>query len=254
MNSGCRTRVGRTSFVLLFISLLLFLPAGGAHGQAQGTLLKARVEVGLPTSQSPIPVLSTFTLRPDRSAREIPLSLLSPEPIRLISLSVLMDGREMESNRGEDSEFFLERVREHYWEGTVQLPPDIPGPRDSVTLQISYVVEGGWGEDRRATIPLVVPRWVPFEPLPETFTARIAVPSGLTITGSFPTSVIQKPEAGTGGNYELGLQGVPAMLILRTEIGDGSLLTLERTLDLFVVLILLMMGAAGVRYLRRKNG
>lgn len=252
MESGWRTRVRRSSLVLLSISLLLCVPADAAQGQ--GTLLKARTEVDLPTSQIPIPVLSIFTLRPDRGAREIPLSLLSPEPIRLLSLRVLMDGREMESDRGEDSAFFLERVREHYWEGSVQLPPGNPGPRDSITLQISYAVEGGWKDHRRATIPLVVPRWVPFEPLPETFTARIAVPEGHTVTGSFPTSVTEKPEAGRAGNYELGLQGVPAMLILRTEIGNGPLLTLERILDLCVVLVLLIMGAAGVRYLRRKDG
>lgn len=256
MNPGWRIRVGRISFILLSCSLCLFPPAGGTQGQdrGQGTLLKARVEVDLPTSQGAIPVLSIYTLRPNRGAREIPLSLLSPEPIRLLSLRALIDGREMETDGDEDSPPFLVRVREHYWEGTVQLQPEAPGPRDSINLQISYVVEGGWDEDQKATIPLVVPRWVPFEPIPETFTAGIAVPEGLTVTGSFPTSVFNKPEAGRAGHYDLGLQGVPAMLILRTEIGNGSPLTLERILDLFVVLILLVIGAAGVRYLRREDG
>jgi hypothetical protein len=168
----------------------------------------------------------------------------------------------------ENSVFFLEKVREHYWEGSVGLPSGalpsvglpsvgLPSgttvPRDSITLQISYLVEGGWDEDGRATIPLVVPRWVPFEPLPETFTARIAVPEGLTVSSSFPTSVTRKPRPGSEGNYELGLQGVPAMLILRTEPGSGSFLTVERILDLVVILILLVMGAAGLRYLRGKE-
>lgn len=126
-------------------------------------------------------------------------------------------------------------------------------PRDSITLQISYIVEGGWDEDGRATIPLVVPRWVPFEPLPETFTARIAVPEGLTVSSSFPTSVTKKPRPGSEGDYELGLQSVPAMLILRTEPGSGSFLTTERILDLVAILILLLMGASGLRYLRGKD-
>ena len=248
MPPGWRTSRWRALTVLL----AALLPGGAAQGQ--GTLLTARVEVSLPSSKDPIPVVSSFTLRPDRDAHSIPVSLLSPEPIRLLSLRVLIDGHELESDGDEGSSFIFERVREHYWEGSAQLPPETQGTRDSITLQISYSVEGGWTEKGRATIPLIVPRWVPFEPLPETFTARIAVPEGLTVSGSFPTTVINKPDPGREGTYELGLQAVPAMLILRTEDGIGSPVTLERALDLVVVLILLVMGAAGIRFLRRKDG
>jgi hypothetical protein len=42
-------------------------------------------------------------------------------------------------------------------------------------------------------------------------------------------------------------------LVLRVVQGEGSFITLERALDLLVVLILLGVGALGLRYLRREE-
>ena len=43
------------------------------------------------------------------------------------------------------------------------------------------------------------------------------------------------------------------MLILEVVPGNGPFLTLETGLDLLVILVLLVMGAFGVRYLRGRE-
>lgn len=226
----------------------LLLPGGSAEGQS--TLLSARVEVTLPPTSETVRVLETFSLLPDEEEEEIPISVLSPEPSHLSSLQALVAGRILVPSDDAASDFRLNQVRRHFWEGRIRIPPELRGGGDSLILQISYLVEGAWEEDGRATIPILVPRWVPGNPLPRTFVARVDVPKGLTITGSFPTSVLNRPRKGEAGNYEIALQGVPAMLILRTATGRTPFLTLELGLDLMVVLSLVVMGALGASYLR----
>jgi hypothetical protein len=43
------------------------------------------------------------------------------------------------------------------------------------------------------------------------------------------------------------------MLVLRIVPGEAPFLTLERVLDILVVTLLLVMGALGLRYLRREG-
>ena len=270
-----RFRTAGLANAIVFVGLLL--TAQGAATQAngqeaepavgeQGVLLEARTEVILPSPQNPVFVRSTFLLQTGPQALTIPLSVLVPEPARMNSLQAWLDGRaipvvlgddrtgEMEvGTLGASPSIWLREVRGHYWEGAVALGEGAVRSSDSLSLEISFMVEEAWVEDRKVILPLVVPRWVPDPPTPRTFLAAVSVPEGFTITGSFPTSVLERPEPGSEERYRIGLQGVPAMLVLRTAFGAGPLLTLERGLDLFVVLILLAMGLAGLRYLRRRE-
>jgi hypothetical protein len=232
-----------------FLSLLLF--AGPLA--AQGGLLDARMQVTLPPLGEAIHVQLTYRILPAPGAKEVPLSLLTPEPARVASLRAWLDGQELAFSGQGALGIHLERTRDHFSEGSVRLPEDVREGRDALSLQLTYTVESPWTKEGRATLPLVVPRWIPDEPTPLTFLANVDVPEGLTIMGSFPTSVLSRPPPGEGGTYEIGLQGVPAMLVLRVVRGEGSLITLERGLDLFVVLILLVMGALGVRYLKGRE-
>jgi hypothetical protein len=78
----------------------------------------------------------------------------------------------------------------------------------------------------------------------------VEIPEGLAVTGSFPTSVLARPRGTDGGTFLVGLQGVPAVMSLRVSRSGKGLLTLERGLDALVVLVLLVMGVMGWRYLR----
>ena len=197
----------------------------------------------------PIKAEITYGVRPGFEADQIPVSALVQAPARLTDLQAFLDGREM----ADDSSSFLQASREHFFEGSLPLHEEGGGGGTTHSLEITYRVDGAWTKEGRVTVPLVVPRWIPYEPSPSTFLAEVDVPAGFTVVGSFPTSVLRKPAPGTQGVFEVGLQAVPAMLVLRVKEGTGSWVTLERSLDAFVVLVLLAMGVVGLRYLRGKE-
>lgn len=152
--------------------------------------------------------------------------------------------------RGEIPRIEMEELRKRYWEGSVPIPRESARLGDSLSLRFDYQVEGAWGRGGRIELPLIVPRWNPLQPTPTTFMATVEIPRGRTVTGSFPSSVLARPPPDAGGPFQLGLQGVPAMLVLHLAEGGGPLLTLPRFLDALVASILLVMGLLGVRYLR----
>lgn len=195
-----------------------------------------------------------YRILPEPGTGEVLLSALTMEPTRILDLRASLGGEESDLPGGEGIPIRMGQTRDHFLEGSVRLPERAGAGGPPLSLQLGYVVEGAWTKPGRATIPLVVPRWIPADPNPETFLARVQVPEGRTIVESFPTSVIGRPLPGAGGVYEIGLQGVPAMLVLRIERGEGSFLTLEGTLDLLVILVLLGMGLMGFRYMRVKEG
>ena len=220
----------------------LSLPAGPLWGQ--GILLDARVRVSLPTTPGPVEVEINYRILPEAGVEELPLSILTPEPTRLLELSAGLS---------------INEVRDHFWEGTAQLPggglPGSPAETggDTLSLHIGYRVAGAWDPSGRISLPLMAARWVPVEPTPQTFQADVEVPRGLTITGSFPTSVLMRPDPGEGGIFRVGLQGVPSMLVLWVAEGEGPLFTPERAMDGLVVVLLIVMVALGLRYLAGRD-
>ena len=205
---------------------------------AQGVVGEATLEASLPPERGPIPVVLEYRLLPEAGAREVPVTLLTPGSTRLTAVRA--------SVGGEDLSFTLEESRPHYWSGAVTLL----STGDSSTLRLSYTVEDPWSGEGRVTLPVPAVGWVPRDPTPRTFVARVTVPEGLTVTESFPTSVVGRPRGAEGGVYEVALQGVPAVLLLRVVQGEAPFLNLERALDMLVVVTLLAMGVAGVRFLK----
>lgn len=219
----------------LALGALLLLP-GSLF--AQGSLADGVLEARLPPEGGPLPVALEYRLLPEAGAGEVPFTILTPESTRVTALRA--------SWGGGDLPLQIRELRPHYWSGA--LAP-LPG-EDPFTLHLSYTVEEGWSREGRVTVPILAVGWAPREPHPRTFVARVRVPEGLTVTQSFPTSVVDRPRGAEGGLYEVALQGVPSMLVLRVVRGDAPLLNLERTLDLLVLVTLLAMGIAGVRFLR----
>jgi len=219
----------------------------GASLEAQDALLGGRIDLRLPSPGDLIPVAMEYRLLPDSGSREVGLTLLSPGSTRLLAVRASWAGGSLPLK--------LLELRPHYWSGSVTLPtPEEGSPAPPLTLGLTYEVDGGWEESGRATVPILAVTWVPRDPHPRTFVARVEVPAGVTVTESFPTSVVTRPRGAEGGPYEMALQGVPAMLVLRTIQGEAPPVTLEGILDAFVVAFLLLMGALGIRYLKGGRG
>ena len=205
-----------------------------------------------------VPVVLEYRLLPDPETREVGLTLLSPGDSRLLSMRA--------SWAGGDLPLRLLELRPHYWSGTVTLPARVeaqgeggergamralsPSAGEAVTLRLTYDVDGGWEDAGRVLVPILAVSWLPREPHPRTFVARVEVPSGVTVTESFPTSVVERPVGAGGGSYQVALQGVPSMLVFRMVRGEPPFFTLERILDILVVGALLLMGGLGIRFLK----
>ncbi len=236
--------------------LALFHPSAPLQGQ--GSLLEARVEVHLPADEAPIPVEIVYRLRRDSAGVPVPLSMLVPESVEVTTLRAALDRESPGPPQvpwsvpgSEVAGFRMNPTRIHYWEGSVPLPWSPSDVGDVFALRFSYRVSVGTGNDGRIELPLVVPLWVPDRATPETFLATVEVPAGARVVGSFPSSVVARSPRREEGVLEIGLQGVPSMLVLRLSRGDEAFLTLEGWLDLAVILVLLAMTVAGVGYLRR---
>jgi hypothetical protein len=234
-----------------------FLPFGPVKAQnpiaseATGTLLEARVLIRIQAPGEAPFVEARYLLAPGPEARSVPISVLTPEPSRLESLLGSVDGAPLERGGSASASFELKPVRDFYFEGTAQLPPVAWSVSDTVALTFTYSVAGAWSDAEKATIPLLVPRWVSPDPRPSTFRASIRIPRGRTVTGSFPTSLSRSADFVEGAFYAIDLQSPPAMVVLRLAPAGDRSLTLEQGLDVAVLLVLLAMGAVGVRYLRR---
>ena len=236
------------------LNLFLFLsPLAG-----QGFLLDARMNVSLPPPGEAVEVRITYRLLPEPGAEEIPLSALVTEPAAIVSLRALVDGKDVAPSGESLPSLHFQEVRDHFMEGATRLSVPAAAVAGPLSLQLTYLVRGAWPEGAKAVLPLVVPRWAPREPDPTTFVATVEPPLGYAITESFPTSVLSRFASGTNrqsprppDSYEIGLQGVPAMVILRLKEGEVPAVTLERALDLLVVAVLLAMGVMGLRYMGR---
>lgn len=200
--------------------------------------MQARLGVRLPPSPGSVPVVLEYRLLPEPGGRHVELALLSPEGLRLVDLRA--------TGPGGDEPLQLPELRPRYRKGSVRLAPG----EEAQDLLLRYSVEGGWSDDGRILLPIPAVTWAPEEPTPRTFVATVEVPQGITITESFPTSVTRRPRGSEGGPYEMTLQAVPSVLILRVSAGEPPFLGLEGILDTLVVLALLAMGMAGIRYLK----
>jgi hypothetical protein len=205
---------------------------------AQGLLLDARLDAALPLDPGPVEVRLTLRVLPEGGTRDLPLTLLTADSTRVQGLTV--DGAPLQ----------MVEVRPHYWTALLPLPGGDTSA-EGLTLELAYTVLGGWSQQDRITLPIPAPAWIPRDPQPRTFIATVLVPPGLGVTESFPTSVTERPDGTKGGDYQVTLQSVPSMMILRVARGEMPLLTAERLLDVSVVLLLVVMGALGIGYLRR---
>ena len=235
----------RRAFVPGLAGLFLTVLSGSVAGQ--GSLVEGRMAVDLPMPSGPVRVTMDYWVLPDSLTQEMGATLLFTGAARIDSVLASLDGNV--------APFQLEEIRPGYWTGPVPLRMGgaVGSPGDTAHVRISYVVMGAWEGGGRVVVPVVASGWVPSHPHPRTFVGTVDVPPGLTVMESFPTSVVTRPKGAEGGVYQVSLQGVPAMLSLRVVEGDAPVLTLERLLDVFVVLFLLVMGAAGVRFLKRQE-
>lgn len=230
------------------LSALLVVPLPGQEGPAAvptGSLVEADVNVVLPSPGGTARVELTYRLVPDEGSGAVPVSLLAPDPAILLLLRV---------SRGPDDPgrtLDLEGIRDFYSEGEISLPESDRSPGDTLSITLTYAVQGAWERVDRAVVPLVVPAWVPERATPRTFEATIEPPAGYVITSTFPTALREPDPRATAGSTSLSLQSVPAFLVIRTADSAEAGLSLEQWLDFLVLGLLLAMATVGFLYLRR---
>jgi hypothetical protein len=212
-----------------------------------GSVLKADVRVTLPPPGGSARVQLSYKLRPDPGSREVPVSLLAPDPAVLLFLRVFYGADEP------GAAVDLRGVRDFYSEGEIPLPSTEGAVSDTVTLTFTYAVQRAWDRVDRAVIPLVVPTWVPDQPDPRTFEATIQPPPGYVVTSTFPTALGGTDPSDPTGSVSLSLQAVPAFMVIRVADAMEKGVTLEEWLDYLVLGLLAAMAFLGFLYLKRRS-
>lgn len=137
--------------------------------------------------------------------------------------------------------------------GTIRLPGSGPvqAGDGAMDIVVTYTVRGALGRSGRAVVPVVAVAWPPAEALPGTFRAEVRPPKGLEAYDVFPAGLRADPGEEGGDVYRTELPVLPSILAFSTT-AERPWLTLALALDTGVVLVLLVLGWAGVRYLRRR--
>jgi hypothetical protein len=180
-----------------------------------------------------------YELHVPASIDRIPITLLTPEPAVVGGLTTAGHSRVMQGVLSPS-----ETARRTGW---LDLTPS-PQAED-VTVTITYPVGNATtveGDRSRTVVPVLAVDWPVEEALPGTFRARIQLPQDMVAYESFPTATGGLAGAGTDpGPSEVELSVVPAYLRVRARRGSAPLFSVNRAADLFVVLLLLALGAWG---------
>jgi hypothetical protein len=215
---------------------------GQASEESASSVQQARLEATIPDRRESVPVRLEFLVLPSPSTRAMPVTVLQMDPARLSPLQVSVDGRGVEVRMREE--------RRRFFAGEIPLPGGGPGGAP-VEVVAQYDVLDGWDEGGKLVLPVVAPGWTPTDPGPRSFVATLRIPPGMRVASTFPTSVLSRPRDSEGGEILIGLQAVPSILNLRASMAGSPGLTLERALDGFVVVTLLVMAFLGIRFIRR---
>lgn len=236
---------------MIILPALLLLGAAipaAADAPQEGDLVSARLAAEW-RDGGEVRVRIDYLVHPDSIQMSgIPVTVLEPSA-RMEDLTARVRGRRVELE-------WLE-TRGRHRGGRILVPPSLqePGPsgRSELELLLTYTVRGAVG--RRIELPLVAVAWPPSEATPGTFFAEVRLPAGVSLYDAFPSGLRPWPDSSRswpGAVYRAELPVLPAMLGFTTREGPAPLVTAGRAVDAGVVLVLLLLGWAGWRHLRRR--
>jgi len=220
--------------------------ASGAAAQDRvgGGVVSAVMDVDLTDPRGSATVEVAYLLVVPAAVSEVPLTVLSPEPVAVADLVVA--GAEGPWRVDLPLSETVQRT------GVARVPPADSARR--LELRIRYTVRAAAtlvGRDARYVVPVVAVGWPPPNPLPGTFRASVQLPAEMVAYEAFPTVL-----AGLGGGaagpdaVALELSVLPAYVSLRARRGGAPLLTVPRVVDGSLMALLLILGIVGWRKMR----
>jgi hypothetical protein len=99
--------------------------------------------------------------------------------------------------------------------------------------------------------PILLVDAVPATSADRFFDAELRLPSGITVTESFPTVARTHVTAAGGERYAIAMQVVPSLLRWRATVGPAPRLSFEARVDLFLLVAIGALAALGARALAR---
>jgi hypothetical protein len=184
-----------------------------------------------------------YRLQVPPGVTQVPITLLVPRPVGVTDIVARTPTRILEVD--------LPASETAQRQGVLRFPGE--PPTGALTLIVEYAVERSVrpaGAAVEALVPVLAVDWPPADPLPGTFTARLAVPNTVTLHESFPTTLAGPHSDGERGLWDLELSVLPAYLTVRGRVGEAPLLSLSRAVDGGVLALLLILGLVGWRRLR----
>jgi len=220
--------------------------ASGAAAQdrAAGGVVSAVMEVDLTDPRGSAVVEVTYSLAVPAAVSEVPLTVLSPQPVAVEDLVV--EGAEGPWRVDLPLSETVQRT------GVARVAP--ADSARQLELRIGYSVRGAAAivrRDVRYVVPVVAVDWPPPNPLPGTFRASVRLPRDMVAFEAFPTAL-----AGFGGGaadagaVALELSVLPAYVSLRARRGGAPVVTIPRVVDGSLIALLLVMGLVGWRKMR----
>ena len=185
-----------------------------------------------------------YRLRADSVTHAIPLRVLSFFGAEPTDIRAAVGGRQIEVR--------LDHSRAPLLTGTISLPQAL-GTGEEIDLELRYRVRGavrGGSDDWDAAVPVLLVEGRPGGSSEDFFTAVARLPPDRVVVESFPTVPRRMEETDAGRHYSLTLQVVPAMVRWRGGVGEPPLFSFERTVDILILGLLLVLSLIAYRTLR----
>lgn len=225
----------------------------GLVAHAAPSLVAARLEASLVASHEAasgdVDIVLHLITRPD-GATELPLLALAIGDVTVDSVTASTHtAGGVTGPAGQPLAIEIERLPLQT-RVALGIPASGSRPNEPLEITVRYRVSNAVRfEDGEiiSTLPVLVPRWRPQAATPRTFEAIVTLPPGYTVVRSFPTGGRVEDD----GTVRLDLPATPSMVRIVDREGVRTFLTVERALDVLVIVGLLVLGRFGWRIGRR---
>ncbi len=228
-----------------FLIVVLLICSFCVQAFSVNELEQARMEVDFDESLKNTMVRITCQIHLDSDVDRIPLRVVADERIALLNPKALIGGDTFEID--------LKQINQRVARGNI-LGLRLSKSDSLLTLSIHYDLEGlVWNKKSVVTlIPVLFVDWKAEQASVDAFSAHLRLPKQYSLRSIFPAMIWKKKADEDTDVYSFSLQTLPAWISCKIYIGPQPFFSLERLVDLGVILILLALMIIGWKKL--KNG